>query len=592
LRELADEMRAGKVDVLLMAGVNPVYTAPADVNFNEALLRVGRRIALSYYNDETAQLCHWVVPQAHDLEAWGDGRAFDGTVSVLQPLIAPLFEGKSLSEILSVMIDEAPRTSHDIVRAHWEREILKTNADKPWNRVVHDGFLKGSASAPVTVALRGEAATVALPPAAGENELEFVFRPDPTIWDGRFANNGWMQELPKPVTRLTWDNAAILSPATAKRLNVEDHDVVTLSVGDRRVKAPVLVLPGQADGSVTLHLGYGRGNIGRIAPNAGFNAGALRTADMFWTGVGTLERGHGTWKLATVRAHHSMEGRNHVRGGTLAQFHEEPDFAQHAVHVAPADQTLYPQPAKSESYAWGMTVDLNTCIGCNACVVACVSEINIPVVGIEHVLRGREMQWIRVDQYFAGDPDAPTEIINSPVPCMHCEYAPCEPVCPVGATTHSPEGLNEMTYNRCVGTRYCSNNCPYKVRRFNFYRYTDNKTEILKFRNNPDVTIRARGVMEKCTYCVQRINHARITAKEERRLIRDGEIVTACAQTCPTQAIVFGNILDPDSQVSKKKADPRNYAMLGELDTRPRTTYLAKIRNPNPELESEAVAHG
>ncbi len=414
--------------------------------------------------------------------------------------------------------------------------------------------------------------------------LEIVFKPDPTVWDGRFANNGWLQETPKPITKLTWDNAALISPKLAERLKVQNEDVVELTFKGRSVHAPVWVMPGQAENSVTLHLGYGRTSAGRVGTGQGVNAYLLRTSDAMGFGAGLqVRKVEGkTWRLASAQSHFSLSGRDVYRTGTLDEYRQHPDFAPEEGEHPSKDETLYPPDHTYPGYAWGMAIDLNTCIGCNACVVACQSENNVPIVGKGEVINGREMHWLRVDGYFKGDLDNP-EMYHQPVPCMHCENAPCEVVCPVAATLHSPEGLNEQVYNRCVGTRYCSNNCPYKVRRFNFLQWPDNTTLTFKMQRNPDVTVRSRGVMEKCTYCVQRINEAKITSEKEDRKVRDGEIKTACQQTCPTEAIVFGDINDPNSRVSRLKKQPRNYGMLAELNTRPRTTYLAHLSNPNPE---------
>jgi len=421
-----------------------------------------------------------------------------------------------------------------------------------------------------------------LPP-AGAQELEIIFRPDPTIWDGRFANNGWLQELPKPLTKLTWDNAALISPATAEHLGLRSEELVELRYRGRAVRAPILIVPGHADDAVTVHLGYGRTHAGRVGTGTGFNAYALRTSDAPWFSTGLEIHKTGAWyPLARTDHHFSMEGRNLVRVGTIEQFRQDPNFVHATDHKASELSSLYPGHPDTD-YAWGMAIDLNACIGCNACVVACQAENNSPVVGKTQVARGREMHWLRIDRYYKGNLDNP-EVYHQPVLCMHCEHAPCELVCPVGATVHSDDGLNEMVYNRCVGTRYCSNNCPYKVRRFNFLQYADFDTPSLKLGRNPNVTVRSRGVMEKCTYCVQRINAARIKAEEEDRPIRDGDVVTACQAACPTQAIVFGNSNDPNSRVATLKAASLNYGLLTELNTRPRTTYLARLRNPNADL--------
>ncbi len=581
LRELTAAMNAGEVELLVIIGGNPVYTAPADLAFADALARVPFRVHLGLYADETAALCDWHIPQAHPLEAWGDVRAYDGTITIQQPLIAPLYGGKSAYELLSALLGDATKTSHEIVRGYWEAQRGSEGFDRFWQTTLHDGVVAGSALPPraVTLVAQWPAAT------AAPEGLEIIFRPDPTIWDGAFANNGWLQELPKPLTKLTWDNVALVSPATAQRLRLSNEQVIELTYRGRTLRAPAWVQPGHADEAITLFLGYGRTRAGHVGTGAGYNAYALRVADAPWFDGGLAVRATGDrYALAGTQHHFMMEGRDLVRSGTLAEFQADPEFIHHGRHAAEA--SLYP-PHPYPGYAWGLSIDLGACIGCNACVIACQAENNIPVVGKEQVARGREMHWIRIDHYFAGDLDRP-EVYHQPVPCMHCENAPCEPVCPVAATVHSPEGLNEMTYNRCVGTRYCANNCPYKVRRFNFLQFTDYHTESLKLLNNPDVTVRARGVMEKCTYCVQRINVARIAAEQAGRTIADGEVVTACQQTCPTQAIVFGNINDPNSRIARRRASPLNYALLEELNTHPRTTYLARLRNPNPEIEGEA----
>ena len=415
--------------------------------------------------------------------------------------------------------------------------------------------------------------------------MEVIFRPDPTIYDGRFANNGWLQELPKPLIKIVWDNAALLSPATAERLNVINEDVIEIKSEGRAIRAPVWISPGHANDSITLFLGYGRTRAGTIGSNRGYNAYSLRTSASPWIVKNAeVRKTGGRYALVSTQEHHSMENRNLVRHASVTEYAERPDFVDAEREAPPRELTLYPEYAPEE-YAWGMAIDLSTCIGCNACVIACQAENNIPVVGKIEAGRSREMHWLRIDRYYQGDIHQP-ETFFQPVMCMHCEDAPCEPVCPVGATTHSNEGLNEMTYNRCVGTRYCSNNCPYKVRRFNFFNFHSNEAPSMALLYNPDVTVRSRGVMEKCTYCVQRINHARINAKKEDRTIRDGEVVTACQAACPAGAIVFGNIADPDSRVSKLKSEPRNYGVLTDLNTRPRTTYLAKLTNPNPVVKT------
>ncbi len=606
LGDLAADMHAGQVDLLIQFGGNPVYDAPVDLDFAGAMKKVKRHVQIGLFYNETAQYCQWHVPLTHYLEGWGDARAFDGTASIVQPLIEPLYQGRTMYELLDALVfKQATRSSYDIVRAQWPEPTpppvqvgtdtaeghsapppAPANLEKHWRKMVHDGLDAATAFAPMPgLAVQplsdGPADRPAAAPSGG---LEIVFKPDPTVWDGRFANNGWLQETPKPITKLTWDNAALLSPKLAERLKVQNEDVVELTFQGRTVHAPVWVMPGQAENSVTLHLGYGRTSAGRVGTGQGVNAYALRTSDAMGFGAGLqMRKVEGkTWRLASAQSHFSLSGRDVYRTGTLEEYRQHPGFAPEEGEQPSKDETLYPPDHTYPGYAWGMAVDLNTCIGCNACVVACQSENNIPIVGKGEVINGREMHWLRVDGYFKGDLDNP-EMYHQPVPCMHCENAPCEVVCPVAATLHSPEGLNEQVYNRCVGTRYCSNNCPYKVRRFNFLQWPDNTTLTFKMQRNPDVTVRSRGVMEKCTYCVQRINEVKITSQKEDRKVRDGEIRPACQQTCPTEAIVFGDINDPNSRVSRLKKQPRNYGMLAELNTRPRTTYLAHLSNPSPE---------
>ena len=610
LAQLVSNIGAGSVHLLLILSGNPVYNAPAELDFANQLLRVPQRVHLGLYNDETAELCHWHIPEAHFLEAWSDTRAYDGTVGIVQPLIAPLYDGKSAHEILGVLTGQPGTSAHDVVRGYWktQRPAKETDKDfeKFWEVTLHNGWMQGSALAmkppAVHVAVPGSdssasAAVAALAAGAGKSSgLELVFRPDPTTFDGRFANNGWLQELPKPINHLTWDNPAHLSPATAQKLGLSNGDMVKLTSGGREMLVAAWVAPGHADDAVTVFLGYGRRRAGRVGNKTGFNAYALRSAGGAWISNDLrLERTGARYDLAATQIHHLIDREGHkveeesveafnrdlVRIANLDDFRKNPMFARDIGEKA-EDISLYPG-FPSPGYAWGMSIDLNNCIGCNACVVACQAENNIPVVGKDQVIAGREMHWIRVDTYFRGDMDNP-EAYSEPMPCMQCENAPCEVVCPVGATVHSPEGLNVMVYNRCVGTRYCSNNCPYKVRRFNFKLYSDWTTPSMFGLRNPNVTVRSRGVMEKCTYCVQRINAAKIESEKADRPVRDGEIVTACQAVCPGQAIVFGNVNDPNSRVSKLKAQSRNYALLAELNTRPRTTYLARLRNPNPEM--------
>jgi MoCo/4Fe-4S cofactor protein with predicted Tat translocation signal len=585
LGELAAEIRAGTVTTLLIIGRNPVYDAPADLAFKELLPKVQFSMRLGLYEDETSALCHWHIPQAHDLESWGDARAYDGTVTVIQPLISPLYAGKSEHDFLALLNGQSAKPSHDIVHDYWQAQRPNVSRfDAFWEKALRDGVVADTAFPPKQVSLKPGIGQEA--PGAPAQGLEIVFRPDPTIWDGRFANNGWLQELPKPLTKLTWDAVAMVSPKTAQRLGLTSEDAVELKYQGRTIVAPVWVMPGHADESVTVFLGYGRTRAGRVGTGTGFDAGWIRPYATPYIGTGLEIRKTGNhWPLAATQTHSSMEGRDLIRVATLEEYRKNPKFAQADVEENPL--SLYP-PVKYEGYSWGMALDLNACTGCGACVIACQAENNIAVVGKREVMTGREMHWIRIDRYYEGDLDEP-KTYHEPVLCMHCEDAPCEVVCPVAATVHSPEGLNEMVYNRCVGTRYCSNNCPYKVRRFNFRLYSDWDTPSLFGMRNPNVSVRSRGVMEKCSYCVQRINAVKIESEKQDRPVRDGEIVTACQQSCPSEAIVFGNINDPQSKVSQLKAKNRNYSLLEELNTRPRTTYLARLRNPNPEIEKVAA---
>jgi MoCo/4Fe-4S cofactor protein with predicted Tat translocation signal len=658
LRDLVNDIDGGRVGLLVILGGNPVYTTPADFKLDQARLdkKDMLRVHLSLYKDETSELCHWHVPEAHYLEAWSDARSYDGTVSIIQPLITPLYGGRSAHELLAVFSDESDRTGYNIVRDFWlgqmsgaggqgpgagqnqgqtagsqatnqtqnaggqaslnfaNKPILTapitnatTDTELAWRKALHDGFIPNTAARPregLSVRAPGEGGTTPSPspqpPAPG---FEIVFRTDPSIYDGRFSNNGWLQELPKPINKLTWDNAALLSPATARQLGVTQKigirggdvnvDTVTIEYGGRSVVAPIWITPGQPDNVVTVHLGYGRTRSGRAGTGLGFNAYAIRTADSPWSGTGAkVTKANEQYSLATSQLHHMMENRDPVRSQTLAKYLAEPENPKEGTEhglthgESDYDESMYPKwDYQQRDYAWGMAIDVSSCVGCNACVVACQSENNIPIVGKEQVQRSREMQWLRIDSYFKGDENNPEGPYFQPVPCMHCEQAPCETVCPVHATVHSAEGLNDMVYNRCVGTRYCSNNCPYKVRHFNFLLYQDWTTPTYQLMRNPEVSVRSRGVMEKCTYCVQRIQWAKIEAEKEGRKVKDGEIVTACQAVCPTEAIIFGNINDPNSRVSKLKAERRNYSLLPDLNTQPRTTYLAALKNPNDEIK-------
>jgi molybdopterin-containing oxidoreductase family iron-sulfur binding subunit len=611
LGELTADIRAGSVETLIIIGGNPIYDAPADFELRSLFFplpnspggvrpasKVKLKIHLSLYHNETSELCDWHIPAAHYLETWGDARAYNGTVSIIQPLIAPLYDGRSPHELLAALSGQPGKTAHDIVHDYWKNQKASKDFEIFWETTLHDGVMAGTAFAPKTVTPVANFGVAESASGSSTSGMAIIFRPDPTVWDGAFSNNGWLQELPKPITKLTWDNVAMLSPATAERLAVANGDVVEIRTAGRTMHAPAWVAPGHANDAVTVHLGYGRTRAGRLGTGIGFNAYSLRTADKPWSvSGGEVVKSGERYPLAYTQFHHMISqgqkeveeesvaafDRDLVRVASLEEFQKDPDFAKDPEEKTAEDDTLYP-PYKYDGYAWGMAVDTNSCIGCNACVVACQSENNIPVVGKEQVIAGRAMHWIRIDTYFRGGIDDP-ETYYEPVLCMHCENAPCEGVCPVGATVHSPEGLNEMVYNRCVGTRYCSNNCPYKVRRFNFELYSDWTTPSLIPLRNPNVSVRSRGVMEKCTYCVQRINAAKIKSELEDRDVRDGDVQTACQQSCPTQALVFGNINDPNSRVSKLKAQSRNYSLVAELNTRPRTSYLARLRNPNPEIK-------
>ena len=605
LRELAQDLRDKKVDVLVILGANPVYDAPADLHFGDAMMNsgAGLRIHHGLHQDETAELCQWHVNAAHGLEAWSDGRAYDGSVCIVQPLIAPLYDGKSAHELVSALMGQSAVTGYEIVRTYWQQQAKAADFETWWRKAVHDGFIAGTefpakvVSAKLMVPAARAAPSSAAP--ADASLVEVSFRGDPSVYDGSLNNNGWLQELPKPMSKMTWDNPAWIGPAMAARMKLKSEDMVTLNVGGRPTNVPVWIQAGHPDHAITVFLGYGRKRVGRVGTGTGFNLYEVRSSDAPWQAKGTITPLAQTYKLASTQGYQTIEtdigtltheSRPVMRAGTLEEYKSHPEFAKELEETPERAVTLYPNVDYSDpnynklGYAWGMTVDLGACVGCNACMIACHSENNIPVVGKAQVVVGRHMHWIRVDAYYQGDRDNPSAHFQ-PVPCMQCENAPCELVCPVGATVHSTEGLNDMVYNRCIGTRYCSNNCPYKVRRFNFLLFQDWETPQFKMMRNPDVSIRSRGVMEKCTYCVQRITVARIDSEREERSVRDGEIQTACQQACPSNAIVFGNINDPNSKVSKLKAQARNYSMLAALNTRPRTTYLAEVRNPNPELE-------
>ena len=676
LASLVSAMQGGAVQTLVVLGGNPVFDAPADLDFASAMANVPHSIALGHTVDETSSNAEWHIPRAHYLEGWGDARAVGGTLSVVQPLILPLFGGRTPVEVLGLMAAAAPvapvapvapeapvaavapvapvetgapvapvapvvpevpvapvagpdRSGYDIVRDTWRSILGGDEFDSQWNRVLHDGLLAGSELPEVVPELTGEpfaelarligggAAGSAGAAGAAPAGLEIVFLPSPSVHDGRFANDGWLQELPDPMTKLTWDNPALVSPTTAESLGLASEDWVRLDYAGRSMELPVSLLPGMADGVVALTVGYGRSHAGRVGSGVGFNAFTVRGSQALGFDSGaSLARLDRTYPLSATQEHGSMEGRPIVRESTLAALRSQ--TAATAEQAASPDGegasatgdtggvssplgvfaeephlfSLFEERAYDQGHQWGMTIDLNSCIGCNACMVACQSENNVPVVGKAQVAMGREMHWIRLDRYFSGEPSGSPEVVFQPVPCMHCEDAPCEQVCPVSATVHDAEGLNVMVYNRCIGTRYCSNNCPYKVRRFNFFNYTKDTPDTLQLAMNPDVTVRARGVMEKCTYCTQRINREKIDARLAGRELRDGDVKTACQQACPASAIEFGDLRNPSSRIVQAKADPRNYALLEELNTKPRTTYLAKVRNPNPALEGARADAG
>jgi MoCo/4Fe-4S cofactor protein with predicted Tat translocation signal len=619
LRDLVAAMDRDEVKVLLILGSNPVFTAPVDLHFTQSMQRVPLRVHLGLFQDETARQCHWHLPEAHFLEAWSDVRTFDGTASIMQPLIAPLYEGRSVHELLAWLIHGVPTPGYDRVRARWQEywkgQKQSGKFEEFWEVAVHDGIVEGTRFPPTKVQLRADWHThLPAPVSEQPRPLEIVFQADPTLYDGRFANNGWLQELPKPMTQITWDNAAIMSLKTAKELGLwwggyahgGEHGgyqmpVVELRLGKLVVSAPLWIMPGHADGSVTVSLGYGRPYAGRLGGTpdqmVGFDAYQLRTSEHPWFAPGlAVTKTPQTHLVACTQQHHLMEGREVVRSATLDEYRRDPAFAKKKEVLQRQAESLVarkPLTIYTERYdyglpkhKWGMVIDLTTCVGCKACVVACQSENNIPIVGKEQVAAGREMHWLRVDRYIKGPYERPEEFHFQPVPCQQCEKAPCEYVCPVEATVHSAEGLNDMIYNRCVGTRFCSNNCPYKVRRFNFFEYGNYQSPSRNLQYNPNVTVRTRGVMEKCTYCVQRIRTAEQDALVEHRPIRDGDVLTACQAACPAQAIVFGDLNDSEATVTKWKESPLEYALLGDLDTRPRTTYLGALRNPNPEMGS------
>ena len=603
--EFIDAMNSGKISNLVMFGGNPVYDMPANFKFADVLANVATTTHVSLYRDETSKKCNWHVAQSHSFEHWCDGASPDGLVAIGQPLINPIFNTTSHIELMSVMIGENA-SSKDIVQATQSFS----------NDDLHAGYIKGSASRAMAVG-----APKSLPKLSSlSNDFELRFMPSFALGDGRHANMGWLQELPDPMTKLTWDNAALISFKTAEARGIKHGSMIKLTTAAGTLDVAAYLMPGHADNAITLALGYGRTSAGHVAGldddevnSVGFDSYKLRGSDEMNIAAVKVEVTSAMHLLATTQDHFAIDaiGRKGmedrlpslVREGTLDQYTANRDFAKKAPDFWDKDDSLFLErdELKTPAHRWGMAIDLSSCTGCGTCTIACQSENNIAVVGKTEVLRGREMAWIRMDRYFLGTAENPTAI-NQPVGCQHCELAPCESVCPVAATVHSSEGLNDMVYNRCIGTRYCSNNCPYKVRRFNFFNYNEDTelvgNEVMKMVNNPDVTVRSRGVMEKCSMCVQRIERVRIDSRNEDRdlHIEDGEIKMACEQACPSNAIVFGDIDDEDSRVSKAQANNRAYKLLAELNNKPRVSYLARVRNPSPLLveaqSEEVVSHG
>jgi molybdopterin-containing oxidoreductase family iron-sulfur binding subunit len=607
LSDLCAAIKAGSVKTLLILGGNPAHTAPAGLDFANLLARVPETLHLSLFTDETSKVTHWQVPAAHYLESWGDARSLDGTVCSVQPMILPLWNGISAIEILASLAGEKI-DGPSAVRATFA-SCSKDASDAAWQTFLKNGFAAGTAWPLSAPAFNQGSALAAVQSAKGiaSGEFEVVFLRSSSVDDGRYANNSWLQETPDFVTKLVWDNAALVSPADAKALGIKDGDWLRITAGDRYIDAAALIAPGHADRSLSIALGYGRNGVSHVMEKVGFDAYPLRDSSAlgYRSGVAVKALPKDAYVFARTQEHENMEGRDIAREGTLEQFREEPNFASEMDGELPKPVSIYPNPPLTGDLQWGLSVDLNSCIGCNACLVACRAENNVPVVGKDQVRRGRDMAWIRIDRWFASADhrEESLEMIPMAVMCQQCESAPCEAVCPANATVHSEEGLNLMAYNRCIGTRYCANNCPWKVRRFNWFDYNERPldqlyygplapkgmADSLKMAKNPNVTVRMRGVMEKCTFCIQRIEEARIG-----RAVKAGAsdvtktplpaFKSACQQACPSESIVFGNINDPESPVSKAKADARTYSSLAYLNTRPRVTYMARVRNPNPAM--------
>ncbi|QOZ78799.1 4Fe-4S ferredoxin [Bradyrhizobium sp. CCBAU 53351] len=584
LERLAGDLAAGSVRQLIIVGANPVYDAPADLQFGARVQQAPFRLHMGEYVDETAALATWHVPHHHPLEAWSDLRASDGTASIAQPLIRPLYGSYGVHELLAWLTGEQDASAYDLVRQTWQG-AASGDFEAWWQQALHAGVIAGTSAATVTPA------APQLPPMPGgeaqdthASDITLILRPDPCLWDGSFANNAWLQECPKPLTKQVWGNALALHPDDATRLGVASGDIVAIGAGDRTLDVPVLTEPGTAAGVGTLTLGAGRHKAGAIGDGVGVNAYALRTGEHRWRipSISVTRTGRREPILTTQNVVRTPDDVRELY--PLYQLGQTP-----AAAASDDPPSLMPRTVQSsDGHAWAMVIDTSVCIGCNACVVSCQAENNVPVVGPEQIAMGRDMHWMRVDVYDHGAANG-MPLGFQPVPCMHCEHAPCEPVCPVAASVHDHEGLNGQVYNRCIGTRFCEANCPYKVRRFNFFGYADGEeyanlgAESYRGQKNPEVTVRARGVMEKCTYCVQRISGARRSAERENRPLGPDEVRTACQNACPTRAISFGDLNQADAEINRGKADPRHYALLGHLGTRPRTTYLADLRNPAEE---------
>ena len=632
IAQLAAEIRGGQVNTLLILGGNPAYDAPVDLALDKVIAAVPQSFHLSLYNDETSLQCKWHLPRAHYLESWGDSRAWDGTAGIIQPLILPMYEGKSVIEVLAIVTGDSVTDGREIVKRTWAGLLPGKDVERELRKVIERGFLPGTEFKPAQATLASVSFPASEAPAA--NTMYLRFQPDWHTYDGRFANNGWLQETPDPLTKLVWDNAALISKKDADALQVTTGTLLRIDTaekyGQNHIEIAAYVMPGQPNGVITLPLGYGRSvAAGHVAEGTGFNTYLVRTSEGGVVNSGAkVTRGTGDYKLVSTQNHYILDeigaaardkrvGPKNQNGmiiheATLAAFKEDPN-ATRGGRPRRVGLQLFQEPIRLDNtHAWGMAIDMNACIGCNACAVACQAENNIPVVGKEQAAMHRSMNWLRIDRYFKateqGAEDPKIEVVFQPMMCQHCENAPCEQVCPVGATVHDTEGLNTMVYNRCIGTRYCSDNCPYKVRRFNYLDYHSqdvknnwakpylnipdqqqleqvNKIERLVF--NPEVTVRMRGVMEKCTYCVQRIHKATIAKRHDGGDVQDGDVVTACQQACPTQAIIFGNLNESDARVSQLHRSNRAYGVLHEeLDTRPRTQYLAKIRNLNEGVEA------